>query len=51
MSQKCEKKRRYNSKLLFIREFEYWLDEEPPMILFWRWKKWKQQKPILFTDI
>lgn len=44
MSQSREKKRRYNQKL------ESGLREEPPKILFWRWKKWKSRRPVLFAE-
>ena len=46
MSEKQERKRRYNLKLEFIAAFERWISEEPPIILFWRWKKWKNSRPI-----
>ena len=38
-------KTRYNQKLEYIRRFEYWLSWEPPMVLFWRWRKWKKRRP------
>ena len=47
MSESKEHKNRYNQKLQFIAEFEKWLGNEPPMILFIRWKRWKKNKPIL----
>ena len=47
MSERAEKKRRYNQKLEFIRKFEVWLASEPPMILFWAWRKWKKNRPVL----
>lgn len=51
MSQSREKKRRYNQKLEYNHCFEQWLAEEPPKILFLRWRKWKQRKPVLFAEV
>lgn len=45
MSESREHKRRYNLRLEFIAEVARWLDNEPPMIFFWRWHKWKQERP------
>lgn len=45
MSERQEKKRRYNARLEFIVRFNAWLESEPPMILFWRWRKWKDARP------
>ena len=39
-------KTRYNQKLEYIRRYERWLAAEPPMILFWRWRKWKNRRPL-----
>jgi len=30
----------------FIAAFDRWLDSEPPVILFWKWRKWKRERPI-----
>lgn len=46
MSEKREHRRRYNLRLEYIAHFEDWLNNEPPMILFWRWKKWKKERPV-----
>lgn len=46
MSEKREHKRRYNLRLEYIAHFYKWLENEPPMILFWRWRKWKNARPI-----
>ena len=46
MSESREHKRRYNLRLEFIAEVARWLDREPPMILFWKWWKWKKERPI-----
>ena len=50
MSQSREKKRRYNQKLESDLRFGSGLREEPPKILFWRWKKWKLRRPVLFAE-
>ena len=50
MSEKREHRRRYNLRLEYIARFEDWLNNEPPMILFWKWKKWKKERPI-WNDI
>lgn len=46
MSGRREHKRRYNLRLEYIAKFEKWLEAEPSMILFWRWRKWKNSRPI-----
>lgn len=46
MSESREKKRRYNLRLEYIAQFLRWLYDEPPMILFWRWRKWKNERPV-----
>lgn len=46
MNEKKEKRKRYNQKLEYIARFNKWLESEPPMILFWRWRKWKKSRPI-----
>lgn len=45
MSEKQEKRRRCNERLAYIAEFERWLQKEPPKILFWRWRRWKKERP------
>lgn len=45
MSGRRMNKTRYNQKLEYIRRFEWWLSWEPPMVLFWRWRKWKKRRP------
>ena len=47
MSEKQEKRRRYNRKLSYIAALEAWLRREPPMILFWQWRKWLKDRPVL----
>ena len=46
MSESKEHKKRYNQKLEYIAKFEKWLDNEPPIIRFFAWHKWKKQRPI-----
>ena len=46
MSESREKKRRYNLRLEYISCFSNWLDNEPPMWMFWKWRKWKKSKPV-----
>lgn len=46
MNEKKEKRKRYNQKLEFIARFNKWLESEPPMLLFWRWRKWKKSRPV-----
>lgn len=47
MSEKQEKRRRYNIKLAYAAALDAWLRREPPMILFWRWRKWLKERPVL----
>lgn len=47
MSERQEKRKRYNQKLQHISAFERWLAVEPPMIFFWMWRKWKAARPIM----
>lgn len=46
MSERKEKKRRYNLRLEYIARFNDWLDSEPPLWLFWKWRKWKYNRPV-----
>lgn len=46
MSEKQEKKKRYNRRLEFIAEFDKWLNSEPSMIRIFKWRKWKKNRPI-----
>lgn len=45
MSEKREKKRRYNQNLEYIAAFNKWLDTEPPILRFISWRKWKKARP------
>lgn len=46
MSERQEKRKRFNQRLAYVAEFEKWLENEPPMIVFWRWHRWKKLRPI-----
>lgn len=46
MSEKREKKRRYNERLEYIAHFNKWLSAEPPMWRFITWRKWLREKPV-----
>lgn len=60
MSEKREKKKRYNQKLewidsfeIWLYDFEMWLDEEPPIWKFHAWRNWKNSRPkmeLIFND-
>ena len=45
MSEKQEKKRRYNQKLEWIAAFEKWLENEPPIWKLFAWRRWKNSRP------
>lgn len=45
MSEKQEKRTRYNNNLAYIAAFNRWLEREPPMCHFIKWRRWKRQKP------
>lgn len=47
MSERQEHKKRYNLRLEYIASFTGWLESEPPMILFWKWRRWKNNRPTL----
>ena len=46
MSESREKKRRYNLRLEYISQFSDWLNSEPPIWMFKKWRKWKNSKPV-----
>ena len=46
MSEKQEKKRRYNQRLEYIADFNKWLDTEPPIVRLISWHRWKKLRPI-----
>ena len=46
MSERQEKKRRYNQRLEYIALFQRWLDQEPPMWHLFAWAAWKHRRPV-----
>jgi hypothetical protein len=46
MSERQEKKTRYNQRLAFIAAFEKWLQTEPPAWRFIAWRRWLRSRPI-----
>lgn len=46
MSERQEHKKRYNQRLRYIAEFGKWLDREPLIILIWKWRRWKNERPM-----
>lgn len=46
MSERREKRRRLNLRLEYIEDFNQWLYDEPPIWMFWRWRKWKKSRPV-----
>lgn len=51
MSERQEKKRRYNARLEYISHFDKWLESEPPMIRIFAWRKWKKNRPIYKEEL
>lgn len=49
MSERQEKKTRYNQRLEFVAKFETWLQREPPVWMFISWRRWLRSRPI-WTD-
>lgn len=47
MSERQEKKARYNLRLQFITDFYSWLAMEPPIWRFISWRKWRAARPRL----
>lgn len=45
MSERQEKKKRYNLRLAWIAAFDKWLDREPPLWRVFSWHKWKKARP------
>ena len=45
MSERQEKKRRYNQRLEYIAAFQKWLEKEPPMWRFLAWRRWRNSRP------
>ena len=46
MSERQEKKRRYNRRLEYIAEFQKWLNREPSMLRAFSWHRWKRERPV-----
>ena len=49
MSERQEKKRRYNQNLAYIADFNRWLNEEPPILRFVSWHN-RKTKPQLIEE-
>ena len=47
ISQKREKRKRRERRREYALELRCWQNNEPPKILFWRWRKWYRSKPTL----
>lgn len=50
MSEKQEKKLRYNQKLEYISRFDKWLSLEPPMFRLVKWLKWRRSMPSILVE-
>ena len=50
MSERQEKKKRYNQKLESIAEFEKWLNREPSMLHIFKWRRWRNERPIYIKE-
>ncbi|MBR4656560.1 MAG: hypothetical protein IKO68_08355 [Oscillospiraceae bacterium] len=46
MSERREKKNRYNQRPEYIAAFNKWLDKEPPRMFFFSWHRWKKRRPV-----
>lgn len=51
MSERKEKKRRYNLRLEYIAAFNRWLAREPSMLRVISWRKWKRERPVWVDDM
>lgn len=47
MSERQEKKKRYNVRLMGIVE---WLNREPPMWRVFAWRRWKRERPMWMAE-
>lgn len=45
MSERQEKKKRYNLRLEHIAAFQKWLESEPPLFRIVAWHRWKKARP------
>ena len=50
MSERQEKKKRYNLRLMWIADFDKWLNKEPPMWRVFAWRRWKRARPV-WTEV
>lgn len=50
MSERQEKKRRYNLRLEYIAHFQKWLNREPPMWRVLAWRRWKRERPVWMAE-
>ena len=50
MSERQEKKKRYNQRLEYIAAFDRWLAQEPNILRRRKWKRWKANRPIWKGD-
>ena len=50
MSERQEKKRRYNLRLMWIADFDKWLSAEPPMWRVFAWRRWKRERPVWMAE-
>lgn len=46
MSERVEKRKRYNQRLQYIAEVMKWLACEPSMLRVISWHRWKRQRPV-----
>lgn len=46
MSERQEKKKRYNQRLMWIATFDKWLYCEPPIWRVFAWRRWKNKRPV-----
>lgn len=51
MSEKREKRCRYNLRLDFIAQFYKWLDSEPPRWKLVSWRRWRDSRPTMRREV
>jgi hypothetical protein len=47
MSEKQEKRKRFERRMEYVSEFNAWLMKEPPMWKFRAWLHWKKTRPAM----
>jgi hypothetical protein len=47
MSEKQEKRKRFNQRMEYVAQFNAWLMKEPPMWKFRAWLHWKKTRPVM----